>query len=203
MIGQIAALFPWPAPMWNADAEALPLQDDLVRDVRRPLLRAAGRGRDRAADRVRERREPAALARGVAAQGDRAAGGARREPRPHPAPAADRERGALARWAGLSAWRSPSSRCAGLKPCFPPTRAASRRSRIDGGVLAFVTGLSVLSGLWFGLAPAASASRVDLAVGDEGGRPARDDARPARGCAARSSPPRWRSPWCWPSGRAS
>jgi hypothetical protein len=34
---RIAALFPWPSPMWNADAEALPLQANLVRDVRRPL----------------------------------------------------------------------------------------------------------------------------------------------------------------------
>ena len=40
---------------------------------------------------------------------------------------------------------------------------------LDGGVLAFVTALSVLCGLFFGLAPAASASRVDLAVSMKAG----------------------------------
>ena len=47
--------------------------------------------------------------------------------------------------------------------------AACRAPAIDGGVLAFVTALSVLSGLFFGLVPAASASRVDLAASMKGG----------------------------------
>jgi putative ABC transport system permease protein len=40
---------------------------------------------------------------------------------------------------------------------------------VDGGVLTFVTALSVLCGVFFGLAPAASASRVDLAASMKAG----------------------------------
>ena len=38
MIARIVPMFPWPSPTWNADAVAVPLQEDLVRDVRRKLL---------------------------------------------------------------------------------------------------------------------------------------------------------------------
>src|SRR6266850_2066086 len=38
MIARIGTMFPWPAPNWNADAAAVPLQEDLVRDVRRKLF---------------------------------------------------------------------------------------------------------------------------------------------------------------------
>ena len=50
--------------------------------------------RRRAADRVRERREPADRARDGAAEGDRRSARARRQPRPHRRPAARRERAA-------------------------------------------------------------------------------------------------------------
>jgi predicted permease len=49
-----------------------------------------------------------------------------------------------------------------LKAVLPADARGFSAVGIDGGVLAFVTGLSVLCGLFFGLAPAASASRVDL-----------------------------------------
>src|SRR5574341_99368 len=92
LIPRVAALFPWPSPSWNADAVAVPLQQDLVQDVG---------SRDRAADRLRQRREPAAVARGGAPEGDGAARGPRRRAGPDPAPAAHRERDALAPRRGL------------------------------------------------------------------------------------------------------
>ncbi len=96
MIGQIAALLPLAVPDVERRRRGASAAGEPGARRAAPAARAAGRGRDRASDRVRERGEPAALARGVPAQGDRAAGGTRRQPRPHPAPAADRERGALA-----------------------------------------------------------------------------------------------------------
>ena len=57
----------------------------------------------------------------------------------------------------------------GLKAVLPADARGFSLVGIDGGVLAFVTGLSVLCGLFFGLAPAASASRVDLAASMKAG----------------------------------
>ena len=52
----------------------------------------------------------------------------------------------------------------GLKTVVPADGRGLPAIDIDGGVLAFVTALSVLCGLFFGMVPAASASRVDLAT---------------------------------------
>ena len=59
----------------------------------------------------------------------------------------------------------------GLKAALPADARGFSAVGIDAGVLAFVTGLSVLCGLVFGLAPAASASRVDLAASMKAGGP--------------------------------
>ena len=56
-------------------------QDQLVQNVRPALLLLLGRGRARAADRLRERRQPAARARRRSAEGDRRPHRARRQPR--------------------------------------------------------------------------------------------------------------------------
>src|SRR5262249_47977661 len=50
-----------------------------------------------------------------------------------------------------------------VKAALPPDARGFALGALDGGVLAFLTLLSVASGLLFGLVPAASASRVDLA----------------------------------------
>src|SRR5262249_59816983 len=50
-----------------------------------------------------------------------------------------------------------------VKAALPPDAHGFALQGQDGAVLAFLTSLSVASGLLFGLVPAASASRVDLA----------------------------------------
>ena len=71
-----------------------------------PLAGADGHGRPGAADRVRERGEPAADARLVAPEGDRGAARARRGPPAPRAPAPRRERGARRSRAASSACSS-------------------------------------------------------------------------------------------------
>ncbi len=61
--------------------DIVPLQEQVVGDVRRSLADPHRRRRLRAAGGVRERRQPAAVARARAAQGDRRPRGARRQPR--------------------------------------------------------------------------------------------------------------------------
>ena len=72
-----------------------------------------GRGQPGAADRVRQRRQPAAGARDRPSAGNRRALGARRRTRPHRPAAADRERADRAGRARRSASPSPTSACSG------------------------------------------------------------------------------------------
>ena len=190
--------------------DIVPLQEQVVGDVRRSLADPDRGGRLRAADRVRQRRQPAAVARAGAAQGDRRARGARRQPRAHRSPAADRKRAA-----GARRRRARPACFAVLEPRRHPRprRAAacrgSPRSRFDGEVLLFTLAVSVVSGV--AVRSRAGAARLpprsarqpqgrqprvrrrERAVEHVGARPehapaARDRGARAVGDAARSAP---------------
>ena len=100
---------------------------------------ADGRGRPRAADRVRQRREHAAGARVEPAQGDRHPPRDRREPRPADAPARHRSGGAVAARRGRRRRCSPGGsrrssrrsacRCRFRSPSICGSTAACSRSR--------------------------------------------------------------------------
>ena len=85
--------------------------------------RRDGRGRPRAADRVRQRRQPVAGAGQRAAAGNRRAAVDRREPRAADAATADRKPAAVAGSAALAGCSSPT----GLAPCSGPSARRSCR----------------------------------------------------------------------------
>ena len=99
------------------------LQAQIVGGARTRGVGAAGRGRLRAAHRLREPREPAAGARGVAAQGVRRARGARRRPLAAAAPVHDGRTACCRSAAPRSASASPSPACA---RCWRPIPTAFR-----------------------------------------------------------------------------
>ena len=104
------------------------LQDDLIGGIRTRAVGAAGRGRVRAAHRVRQSGEPAARARRVAAEGVRDPLGARRRTLAAAAAVPDRRRRARARRRGTRRgarlWRT--ARAARGEP---REHAAVRRNR--------------------------------------------------------------------------
>ena len=115
----------------------------------------------RATGRQKESRGPHRARRELAAAGPAAADG---EPAARPA----RRRGRPA--------SSRGSRCRSFAPSTRATSRGSRRSALDGTVLAFTFGVSILTGLLFGLAPALRAAQVDLNTSlKAGGRNAQGD----------------------------
>ena len=149
-----------------------PLHDYAVQNVRQSLLRAGGGGRLRAADRVRERREPAARARGRPAEGDRDPHRDRREPRRGSPRSSSSESVVLALAGGLAGlllavWAVPL--LAALAGANAPG-AGSDRHR-SGGARLHDRACRSRTGVIFGLAPALQTTRVDVSAAiNEGGR---------------------------------
>ena len=155
-------------------------------------LGAAGRGRARAADRVREPREPAARARRNAAQRVRRARRARR--RPHAAAAPIHDRGPAAVDAGARARARRRGRRRARAARRVSRQPAARRPRSASTPACSAFTLLIGRGDRRGVrarAAAAPARRRDVA-GAQGRRPAHDASAGAIACAARSSSPRWR-----------
>ncbi|MCI0488403.1 MAG: ABC transporter permease, partial [Blastocatellia bacterium] len=170
LISQILPLFPWPMPAnWNASATVIALQESMVGDIRvrlLVLLGAVGLVLLIACANVAS----LLLARTTARQREisiRAALGA--------------ARGRIARQlltesvllafagAGLGiilAFEGLSV----LKSILPLDNPHLAQASIDWQVIAFVTALTILTGLSFGLAPAISASRLNLAESLRGRR---------------------------------
>jgi predicted permease len=163
MIARIATMFPWPAPSWNADATVTSLQEDLARDLRRKLLllqSAVGMVLLIACTNVASLLLARAATRGKE-MALRAALGASRGRILRQLLTESVVLSLLGGALGIALARSLLSV---LTPILPADARGFATVGIDGGVLAFVTGLCVLCGLFFGLAPAASASRVDISA---------------------------------------
>ncbi len=162
LIGRVRPLFPWPNPSWNEDATVVPLQQDLVRDVRRRLLvlqAAVGIVLLIACANVAS----LLLSRSAARRKEIALRSALGAGRTRILRQLLTESVALSLLGGALGVALAHALLSSLQSLLPADARGFATVSIDGGVLAFVSGLSVLSGLVFGVAPAFHATRVDLA----------------------------------------
>ena len=133
---------------------------------------ADGRGRVRAADRVRERRQPAAVARHQPRARDLGARVARRVALARDPAAADRKRAARGRSAASAASASPRSASAcSIAPRRTSAGRTGSSSRWTAPCSRFFALVCLGTGIIFGLAPALHVSKTDVnEVLKEGGR---------------------------------
>ena len=152
----------------------------------------ARRRRDAAADCLREHRQPAAGPRVGPRTRDLGAGGAGRRPRSHHPPACHRV-GLLFLSGGLlgvalAHWTVPA-----LVALTPPGYLPSQNVTVDATVLAVTLVVSLVTGVLFGLAPAVSLSRQELASAFRGEAPKPTSSRRAQRAPSRARVSRGRA----------
>jgi putative ABC transport system permease protein len=155
-------MFPWPMPRnWNANATVIPLQTDLAGDARGRLLMllcTVGAVLVIACANV----AGLLTSRGVARRKELAMRTALGAGKPRIVRQLLTESVVLAGVAGALGLAAGAFGLQLFRTVIPPDLAGAARIAIDWNVAAFTAALSVAAGISFGIAPALSASRLNL-----------------------------------------